>query len=88
MRPAAATATSASGANAALKNLILIDGIDKESVDVPNFADKEVPMIVTTVAPELEEYARQMLVSGIVDLNSPIDLDNYVEDAVIIEEND
>lgn len=74
-------------ANSAMKNLIAIDNIDKESPEIPNFADKEVPLIVTTVAPELEAYARQMLAGGVVDLNKPINLDAYAEDAEIVTED-
>lgn len=61
--------------NAAIKNLISITGVDKESADLPDF-EKLQPSIIVAVLPEgMEEKMTKLLNKGSVNLNE------FIEDA-------
>jgi len=63
------------GYNAAIKNLISITGVDKESADLPDF-EKLQPSIIVAVLPEgMEEKMTKLLNKGSVNLNE------FIEDA-------
>ena len=65
----AAAAKDVKGMNSAINNLTKIFGLDREDPDTPDFTKLEPSVIVTTVSSDLEEYARQMLKGGLIDLN-------------------